>query len=267
MICPLCHSSKYKKIFTTTNFHGRHEYGKQKISFNQCQNCDCLFPAVKTDNAFYKKYYPKKYNTNSPLLEKLWINFSLFVKKTYLPQKGSLLDVGCGKGEFIKSLPSTIKATGIDINPLKIDNINLIQGDFLKYKFNKKFDIITFWHSLEHFSNPKNVTLKALNLLKPNGKIIISLPNTNSLAFKIGQQRWFHLDAPRHLFLPNDKNIHLLFPKNTNILISHNPFEFPLDLFWSLKNKAYLRFFYPILKILDRETMTITVTKSKTSQL
>lgn len=261
MNCPLCHSTKNTSLFIAQNIHGRHQYGKQKTHFFRCDNCNCVFPKVSVTPSFYKKYYPKKYNSPSPFLEELWSSFSLLTKKQYLPKHGSLLDVGCGQAKFIKSLPTSIKATGIDLNPAQNNNLNIIKADFLKHKFLEKYNTITFWHSLEHFSNPQKTIDKAIKLLSPQGQIIISLPNTNSLAFKLGQNNWFHLDSPRHLFLPNNINIKKLLPKNSQINIYFQPFEFPLDLFWSLKKYSHLRLFYPLLKLFDKETMLVIFKK------
>lgn len=259
MTCPLCHSSKKQKIFSATNFHGRHQYSHQKIPILKCLKCGCIFPSIKINASFYQKYYPKYYRLKSNFLEKFWLFLNLSFKKTLLPHHCRLLDVGCGRGEFIKSLSTTIDATGIDLNSPKTKGLSLINDNFLSHKFNEKFDVITFWHSLEHFSDPQKTLNKALTLLKNNGRIIIAIPNTNSLAFKLGQKDWFHLDPPRHLFIPNNQNLKLLFPKNTKVKISYLPLEFPLDLFWSLKKYPLLRLIYPFLKIFDRETMLLIV--------
>lgn len=261
MLCPLCNSQTSKYIFSSINFHGRHHFNSQIISFRQCLTCNCIFPDIKINPFFYQKYYPPRYHQQSSFLEKIWLSFNLYFKNKLIPPNSILLDVGCGTGEFLKSLPLSIKATGIDLNPTIIQNKLIIQDDFLKHSFNTKYDIITFWHSLEHFSNPQIIINKSISLLNKHGKIFITLPNTNSLAFKISQNTWFHLDPPRHLFLPNNQNIKHIFPKNYSLKISYTPLEFPLDLFWSLKNKPYLRLLYPLLKILDRQTMLLCLTK------
>ena len=262
MKCPICNSDKNTKIFTASNVHGRHQINSQKIAILKCDECSCIFPKIKTDKNFYKKYYPKNYQTptKNKFLIKIYQNFNYHYQNKLIPQNSILLDVGCGQGDFIKQLPKGINAYGIDINPLI--NKNIIKDDFLKHRFSKKFNIITFWHSLEHFKNPKKALDKAINLLKPNGKILISIPNTNSFAFNLGQRNWFHLDPPRHLFLPNSQNIKKLFPKNSKINLYFHSFEFPLDLFWSLKKHPYLRIIYPILKIFDHETMMVVYQKN-----
>ena len=262
MNCPICSSNKNHKIFTASNFHGRHQISSQKIIFLKCLKCSCLFPRIKIDKNFYKKYYPNDYQTpaENEFLTKVWQSINYYFKNKLIPKNLTLLDIGCGQGDFIRQLRKTIIGSGIDLNP-KITK-NIIKDDFLTHKFSNKFDTITFWHSLEHFSNPKKTINKAINLLNKHGQILISIPNTNSLAFKLGQNNWFHLDPPRHLFLPNNKNIQNLFPKNNRLKIYFFPFEFPLDLFWSLKKYPLLKLFYPLLKLFDHETMTVIYKKS-----
>ncbi|KKP22498.1 MAG: Methylase involved in ubiquinone/menaquinone biosynthesis [Candidatus Woesebacteria bacterium GW2011_GWC1_30_29] len=264
MICPLCKSQNHKQIFIAQNIHGHHLFSRQNIPILKCQDCSCIYPKIKVSNNFYKKYYSKNYQKPSTFLAKLWTKYNIYNKKKYIPKNCSLLDIGCGSGEFLNSLPINISAVGIDLQTTKIKNLNIINDDFLSYHFHQKFDVITFWHSLEHFSNPKKTINKSLELLNPQGQILISIPNTNSLAFKIGQKKWFHLDAPRHLFIPNEQNITKLFPQNTYQKIKYTPFEFPLDLFWSLPNlltRIIVLPFYPIFKFFDRETLLLIIQK------
>jgi SAM-dependent methyltransferase len=260
MNCPLCCSPKNTSIFTANNFHGHHQLNSQKIIIKKCLQCGCIFPKVKVDKNFYKKYYPQNYQVKNNFLGKIWQKLNDSYKYKLIPKNSSLLDIGCGQADYINSLPKNIHAFGIDINPLK--GKNLIKDDFLKHNFSQKFDTITFWHSLEHFSDPHQAINKSLSLLKKHGRILISIPNTNSLAFKISQNKWFHLDPPRHIFLPNNQNIKQLFPQNSQLKICYLPFKFPLDLYWSLKRKPYLRLIYPILKLFDRETMLIFFEKN-----
>jgi len=261
MKCPLCQSLNNNFLFNSYNIHGHHYYGNQKFKLYECQQCKCIFPKINVDNNYFKKYYPHKYNKKSPLLEKAWSNFNNYLKKKFLPKQGTLLDVGCGEGQFLRSLPPTIHATGIDLNISPDSRLSFIKNDFIKYKFSQKYDVITFWHSLEHFPDPQKTINKAVKMLNNNGQIIISIPNTNSLAFKLGKENWYHLDSPRHLFLPNNINIKNIFPKKFKIKISYNPVEFPLDLFWSTKNIPLLWPIYPLLKLFDKETMFIIASK------
>jgi hypothetical protein len=42
--------------------------------------------------------------------------------------------------------------------------------------------------------------LKIHGLLRPNGILVISVPNIVSVQARIFRRRWYHLDVPRHLF-------------------------------------------------------------------
>jgi 2-polyprenyl-3-methyl-5-hydroxy-6-metoxy-1,4-benzoquinol methylase len=123
----------------------------------------------------------------------------------------SLLDVGCNEGIlglYIKeNIHENIHVSGIDYNPKTISiakkrldiaevvNLNNQQeiGSFLKKC--PKYDHIIFGDILEHLTHP----LEALDILSkqllPNGKMIISIPNTNHYSSLLN---FFSLKWPRN---------------------------------------------------------------------
>ncbi len=56
------------------------------------------------------------------------------------------------------------------------------------------------WHVLEHLPDPAAAIARAAELLRPGGRLLVSVPNVDSLQARLGGERWFHLDLPRHLF-------------------------------------------------------------------
>jgi SAM-dependent methyltransferase len=64
---------------------------------------------------------------------------------------------------------------------------------------NAQFDVITMWQALEHVHRPLEVLRAARQLLAPGGKLIIAVPNIDSLAFRWFGSAWNGLDLPRHL--------------------------------------------------------------------
>jgi len=60
-------------------------------------------------------------------------------------------------------------------------------------------DVITMWQSLEHVHRPMEVLRAARRLLVPGGKLIIAVPNIDSLPFHWFGPSWIGLDLPRHL--------------------------------------------------------------------
>jgi SAM-dependent methyltransferase len=61
------------------------------------------------------------------------------------------------------------------------------------------FDVITMWHVLEHVMNPVEVLAELRSLLKPDGVLVVSVPNFASWQSEVFKGGWFHLDPPRHV--------------------------------------------------------------------
>ncbi|MCU0372730.1 MAG: class I SAM-dependent methyltransferase [Ignavibacteria bacterium] len=109
-----------------------------------------------------------------------------------------LLDIGCGSGLFLKSCGDAgIKGTGIDVsnNALTFarESFGLdVSGKSVNELIaeNKKFDIITLWHVLEHFLNPVEELSKIRNLLNDDGLLFVEVPNFNSIKFRLSGYKW-----------------------------------------------------------------------------
>lgn len=118
-----------------------------------------------------------------------------------------LLDVGCGTGDFLKiSQQNSWSVTGIEPNAKarsmaweKVGDLIFDETHIIKLE-KKSFDVITLWHVLEHLPNI-NDQIKNLNaLLKPNGTLIIAVPNFKSHDAIYYREFWAAYDAPRHLW-------------------------------------------------------------------
>lgn len=142
-----------------------------------------------------------------------------------------ILDVGCGNGSYLSSLKklgweAETQLYGIDfpnetlMHLKKYEHINIIEGDFLDITLPENFfDIITLRHVLEHLPDPTSALKKAFTLLKPNGIILINVPNFKSFeALVIFREKWRHIDAPRHLYHFSPKTLKKLL-SNTGFVV------------------------------------------------
>ena len=64
----------------------------------------------------------------------------------------------------------------------------------------ESFDYVRASHSLEHSTCPHETLDEIHRILKPEGTLLIAIPNIDSLSAKIFRQYWFHLCPPVHAF-------------------------------------------------------------------
>jgi SAM-dependent methyltransferase len=134
---------------------------------------------------------------------------------TSLKGTGSLLDIGCGTGDFIK-LAKTHKwaVRGIEPNE-KARNLGIEKSIEIKESIEhfegSVFDVVTLWHVLEHLPDLENTIQKIEAFVKPGGTLIIAVPNFKSFDAKYYKNYWAAYDVPRHLWHFSKNSMRMLF--------------------------------------------------------
>jgi 2-polyprenyl-3-methyl-5-hydroxy-6-metoxy-1,4-benzoquinol methylase len=176
-----------------------------------------------------------------------------FIKKTAIQQKlklvlaaqknkGILLDIGCGTGDFLAAAKSSgWQVKGYEPNE-KARNIALQKGVELTYSTedlkDNSVDVITMWHVLEHVPDVKAQITELKRLVKPGGTVIIAVPNYKSFDAQHYQNHWAAYDVPRHLWHFSKKSIQSLFAAQGLELVQVKPMWF--DSFYvSLLSEKY----------------------------
>ncbi len=130
------------------------------------------------------------------------------------PQRGCrLLDVGCGNGRLMKHLVKRgWSAVGCDpdIHALELAKqagLDVLQGNMESINFpDSEFHAITMSHVIEHLYNPKKTLTECARVMRADGIISITTPNSQSLGRWLFGASWFPLDPPRHFFILNRKS-------------------------------------------------------------
>jgi 2-polyprenyl-3-methyl-5-hydroxy-6-metoxy-1,4-benzoquinol methylase len=228
--CPLCNSLNFKYLFPG---HDRLHCISAEFNIYKCKSCGVLFTIPQLSGNALKKFYPEDYyaykdNTcnHRSLKEKLMLIFtdpllfiglsngkllslllSPFKRKTvgYAGQK--VLDVGCGAGDYLKSLRlKGCELFGIDIGKSDEEGLAQIGIKFINCELrdapfpDSMFDVITINHVFEHLDDPIGHAKKLYRMLKPGGRLIVGIPNVASINRYIFGRFWLNFDVPRHLF-------------------------------------------------------------------
>lgn len=156
--------------------------------------------------------------------------------------KGSLLDIGAGTGEFllvakndgwnVTGIEPSDKAKGIAINK------GISFATDLASLQDHSFDVITMWHVLEHVPNLEHQIAELKRLIKPNGTVIIAVPNFKSFDANHYGAFWAAYDVPIHLWHFSKTAIQKLFAQQQLELVKVLPMKF--DSFYvSLLSEKY----------------------------
>jgi 2-polyprenyl-3-methyl-5-hydroxy-6-metoxy-1,4-benzoquinol methylase len=120
----------------------------------------------------------------------------------------SLLDVGCGNGQFIARMRSFgWKVSGIDPDPAAVgygqrQGLNIRSGTVSDLPATDRYDVITLSHVIEHVADPVDLLRECRDRLRPGGgRLIIITPNINSLGHRVFGKYWRGLEVPRHFVL------------------------------------------------------------------
>ncbi|MGE4427652.1 MAG: class I SAM-dependent methyltransferase [Solirubrobacteraceae bacterium] len=117
-----------------------------------------------------------------------------------------LLDIGAGRGRFV----ATARDAGWDARGLEpaargVDAARDVYGVALTRATIDDADVepasvdaATLWHVLEHVDHPVATLRRVGGWLRPGGVLVVGVPNRRSWQARIGGERWFHADVPRH---------------------------------------------------------------------
>lgn len=228
--CPVCAGGNIHPVVELQDF----SVSKQAFAIWECEQCSFRFTQDIPDQAAIAPYYKSENyishsDTNKGLVNRLYHlvrRFTLRGKRTLVEREsakksGRLLDVGAGTGAFLMEM----KATGWDVTGLEPDadarklaqtktGLLLQEPDTLFQLPAENFDVVTLWHVLEHVHSLHEYLVKFHGLLKPDGVLLIAVPNYTSGDAHHYQQYWAAYDVPRHLYHFSPKAMRTLMEKH-----------------------------------------------------
>jgi SAM-dependent methyltransferase len=236
-ICHLCEKELREHLS-----HVQDPDTQEMFSILQCDHCklEQTWPQPSDLSPYYSQYHGGRHGFTANYCVSRRLSW---IQKLTQSKKGKLLDIGCGDGNFLlRAAKEGWQVVGVETNP----NLALAAGLNVKKYLSEVhslglFDCITLWHSLEHMPYPKKVLEEIRTLLKPNGLLVIAVPNAKGWQARFFGKKWLHRDVPRHLYHFDPHSLHYLLQLNEMIQIKkwHQEFEFDL-LGWSQSALNYL---------------------------
>lgn len=211
-VCPVCGNTKFTNFLICSD----HSVSKESFALVQCSNCSTILTNPRPSAKYLSKYYEDDQYISHSNKANTPINFLYKAVRLYtirkkiklisklVPNKGKLLDYGSGTGHFLKATKSNNwESTGVEPDAsarrFAIDKLNLsVEQEIPDQKGH--YDIITAWHVLEHVSEFEKTVKKLKKILKPDGYLILALPNYESYDANHYQEYWAAYDVPRHLY-------------------------------------------------------------------
>lgn len=202
--CPTCNSENFQKYIQINN---------RKL--DRCENCKVIFlnprPDEKELNEMYNKtYFNEIAYENADLdFEDVKENAQLLLDKieNKFGKRENILEVGAGRGHLLAAARELgYSVTGIEISEESCKyaadrfGLKLFNGTLPNFRSSKKYDLIIFYHSLEHLTDPLLSLKISRNLLTENGLVWITLPNVRSFDRFYSGNNWNGWSLPYHLF-------------------------------------------------------------------
>jgi SAM-dependent methyltransferase len=201
---------------TTCNLCGKADttFIAEQNSFKivECNLCGFVYvnprPKANALKAFYTDYHQNR--IGEPMLWKPYMH-KIFTKSANLlgklcPQKGKLLDIGCGYGFFLEEATKRgWQASGIDLSQECVafakergQKAELALPEDIK---EKNFDAITMFYVLEHLPDPLATLRTVRKLLKPGGVLLLRVPHTTPIVKRLKSIKIKNnlFDPPFHL--------------------------------------------------------------------
>lgn len=234
--CLVCGSKRQKKLFEAPS-DPVEEFGYFGVV--QCQECGLVYtnprPVRSEIHRFYGyEYYGPQHKRFVKPLEWVEVQFRRYRIKSILrflqsrPAAGGrggthrILDVGCGRGEILKSMRELgweVYGTELSAEAANLARQNvgatIFVGEVVDQHFpDQFFDCITLWHVYEHMYDPRGMLAEIARIIKSGGLLVIGVHNYGSRMARFGGRHWFNFDVPRH-------TVHFTLPQLQRLLAGY----------------------------------------------
>lgn len=215
--CALCGKDKPEQLYLGQD----RAYGRPgRFPIVRCRDCDLVYVNPRPVLGAIGYYYPTNYEPYRKAPEEARFKIQQLHQRlklrgrclavTRVRRQGRLLDVGCATGTFLAEMRryGDWQVSGVEPNQWAARyaqerlGLDVFHGHLSEAGFpDGQFDVVTMWDVLEHLHDPRQALAEIFRILKPDGLLICSVPNLDSIDAKLFGRFWIGLDVPRHLYV------------------------------------------------------------------
>jgi SAM-dependent methyltransferase len=128
---------------------------------------------------------------------------------------GSVLDVGCGAGDFLLTLPGELTKYGVEPSvaaaaAARKRGVSILAPTLAQLSPQVGFDAITMIDVIEHVADPGDLLDQALPHLAPGGSLIIATGDAGNVLWRrIFRSRFWYSSFPEHITFPSLRYFHI----------------------------------------------------------
>ncbi len=223
--CGVCGGANFKVLFHAVDRLFRKD---RRFRYVECRDCGVVMINPLPSTELLAEYYTAEFNFPFHQAEfgektikrrkKNVLRLERFVRKQQvkgisrfveLSSKSRVLDAGSGMGTFLEEIRnihgSSVFGMDVSFDACLYSKANsrypVIQGNLTEAPFStESFDLITMWHVLEHTHRPAAIIKNTASLLRPDGVLILEVPNYDNPVVRKLEDRWIGLFTPMHLY-------------------------------------------------------------------
>ena len=220
--CALCGNTTAERVAPIRDVRGGTSYEGWAV---RCESCGLVRVDPLPPPDQIAAYYPSGYGlhdesaiSRSAILGRRWLAgtgplqragrhaYNLLAFRSLPEGAGRLLDVGAGIGQYVADMTEVgWDAQGVEPSAGAVElarrtGRRVQHGDvFASFLNEERFDVVSFWHVLEHVHEPVAALRRAHSLLRAGGRLMLAVPNWDSWMRERVGSSWWALEAPRHV--------------------------------------------------------------------
>ena len=206
--CPVCTSARHRMVYRVQSHHRRDL--RSDIAIAKCAECGTAYLG-DAEHSFQEDLYAYYERFSGKTMEELVTPLTLAsyhrvlrrLRKHCVLQ--SILDVGCGKGEFVwAALGRGYAIEGLELSAEAVAVARSLglpvrqQSLFACELDRRRWSAITMFEVLEHVDQPVAMINRATDLLESGGLLYLTTPNYNSFD-RLGMGSKWHVFHPEHI--------------------------------------------------------------------